>query len=339
MNFTDYLRLLHAHENLNRVQAEEFLSFILDDDTLPEEQIAKALTVLTEKGVDAEEVCGFVDAMRARMLHVPYDGEAIDTCGTGGDKKGAFNISTAAAILLAGAGLNVAKHGNRAATSKCGSADVLEALGIPVDLSPEDAAKQLTGHGFVFLFAPLYHPALKRFIGVRKQLGFPTVFNLLGPLLNPAGVRRQVLGTFSLENAGLLAEVMARIGGYEHAVVITSDDGMDEASLEAPVTVFEIKGGEVKKSRVQAGDYGLGAAPISELLGGDAETNARIITDALKPSGSLSAHQRIIVFNAALGFYVAGKAPSIDDGIKMAIETLNSGKAAAKLKELTGAQA
>lgn len=339
MNFTDYLRLLHAHENLDRIQAEEFLSFILDDDELPEEQIAKALTVLTEKGVDAEEVCGFVDAMRARMLHVPYDGEAIDTCGTGGDKKGAFNISTAAAILLAGAGLNVAKHGNRAATSKCGSADVLEALGVPVDLSPDDAAKQLADHGFVFLFAPLYHPALKRLIGVRKKLGFPTVFNLLGPLLNPAGVRRQVLGTFSLKNAELLTEVMARIGGYEHAVVITSDDGMDEASLEAPVTVFEIKGDDIKKSRIQAGDYGLGAAPISELLGGDAETNARIITDALKPSGSLSAHQRIIIFNAALGFYVAGKAPSIDEGIKMAIETLNSGKAAAKLKELTGAKA
>lgn len=335
MNFTDYLRLLLAHEHLDRNQAEEFLAFILDDQDLPEEHIAKALTALTEKGVDTEEVCGFVDAMRARMLHVPYHGQAIDTCGTGGDKKGAFNISTAAAILLAGGGVNVAKHGNRAATSKCGSADVLEALDIPVNLGPEDAAQYLSDHGFVFLFAPAYHPALKRLIGVRKSLGFPTVFNLLGPLLNPAGVKRQVLGTFSQKNAELLTEVMASIGGYEHAIVLTSEDGLDEASLESPVTIFEIKGKEVKQGSIKAGDYGLDSAPVSAMLGGDAEKNKQIITSALQPIEELSAHQRIIVFNAALGFYVAGKANTIEEGVRLAKDTLASGKAADKLKELT----
>lgn len=334
MSFKDYLRLLLAHEDLDRTQAEEFLEYILEDETLPEEQIIKALTVLTEKTVTVDEVCGFVDAMRARMIRLPYDGDAIDTCGTGGDKSGTFNISTAAAILLAAGGVNVAKHGNRAATSKCGSADVLEALNIPVNLAPEAAARTLEDHGFVFLFAPLYHPALRRLIGVRKQLGFPTVFNLLGPLLNPAGVKRQVVGTFSLKNAELLAEVMSEIGDYEYAMALTSADGLDEASLSAPVTIFEINGPEVTKKTVKAVDYGLEAAEVSELLGGDAAKNAEIITAALRPSENLSAHQRIIIFNAGLGFYVSGQAKSIEEGVKQAQETLAGGKAATKLQEL-----
>lgn len=336
MNFNDYLRLLLAHEELDRIQTEEFLSFIMDDDSIPEEQIAKALTALTKKGVNAEEVCGFVEAMRGRMAKLPYRGEAIDTCGTGGDKSDTFNISTAAGILLAAGGVNVAKHGNRAATSKCGSADVLETLNIPVDLAPDKAAKYLDDYGFVFLFAPLYHPALKRLIGVRKSLGFPTVFNLLGPLLNPAGVKRQVVGTFSLKNAELLAQVMSEIGGYEHAIVLTSDDGLDEASLSAPVNLFEIKGQEVKKSKIKAADFGLEPAELSEIKGGDADNSAKIIKNALKPSDRLSAHQRIIVLNAALGFYVSGHANSVEEGIKQATTTLQSGKAADKLKELQG---
>jgi anthranilate phosphoribosyltransferase len=334
VNFKDYLRLLLAQEELDRNQTEEFLSFIMDDPDLPETDIAKALTALTEKGVNAEEVCGFVEAMRKRMTRLPYSGEAIDTCGTGGDKSGTFNISTAAAILLASGGVNVAKHGNRAATSKCGSADVLEALEVPVDLPPEQAAEYLTEHGFVFLFAPLYHPALKRLIGVRKSLGFPTVFNLLGPLLNPAGVKRQVVGTFSSENAELIAKVMAEIGDYEHAIVLTSDDGLDEASLSEPTNLFEIKGAEIEKKRISPGDYDLAPAETDELQGGDAEDSARIVREALEPSNSLGAHQRIIVLNAGLGFYVSGHAGTVRHGIERAEEVLKSGKAAGKLKEL-----
>jgi anthranilate phosphoribosyltransferase len=329
------MKKLHGRTDMDRAGAAEFLGCILDDEQLPEGRIAEALTLLTDKTVTVDEVCGFVEAMRARMTRLPYQGEAVDTCGTGGDKSGTFNVSTAAAIVLAAGGVNVAKHGNRAATSKCGSADVLEALGIPVDLGPEDAAKYLEEHGFVFLFAPQYHPILKRLITVRKQLGFPTVFNLLGPLLNPAGVRRQAIGTFSLANAELLAQVMAKIGNYEQAIVLTSDDGLDEASLAAPVTIFEIKGSEVTKRRIQATDYGLESAPVSELQGGDPAENAGIITAALRPAGAPGPQQCVIIFNAGIGFYVSGKGASIEEGVDMARAVLSDGRAERKLQELT----
>jgi anthranilate phosphoribosyltransferase len=333
MSFQDYLKQIKAGQNLGRSQATEFLSPILDDPDLPDGSIAEALTALTKKTVTADEICGFIDAMRARMVHLPFKGQAIDTCGTGGDGHSTFNISTAAAILLAAGGVKVAKHGNRAASSQCGSADVLEALGIPVDLKPEVAAKALSEHGFVFLFAPLYHPSLKRLAIIRKQLGFPTVFNLLGPLLNPAAAKRQAIGTFSKANAELLAEVAAQMN-YEHAIILTSDDGLDEASLSAPVTVLEVKGSSVSSQRLQAGDYGLEAAPLSALKGGDAATNAKLVTAVLQPVDKLSAHQRIVVFNAGLGFYATGQADSIGQGIEQAKTALASGAASAKLKEL-----
>jgi anthranilate phosphoribosyltransferase len=333
MKFTEYIELLRSKQDLDRAQATEFLNFMLEEGEVSDEQIAEALTVLTDKGAKTDEILGFIDAMKSKMITLPYKGQAIDTCGTGGDKSGTFNISTAAAILLAAGGVTVAKHGNRAASSKCGSADVLEALNIPVDLSPEKALKQLEQHGFAFLFAQRYHPALKRLAIVRKSLGFPTVFNLLGPLLNPAGVKRQVVGTFSLKNAELLADVMSRMG-YEHALVITSEDGLDEASLAATVDIFEIKGSAVTGTRIKAADFGLESATIAELAGSDAPENAKIITEALKGSETLSAHQRIIILNAALGFYVSGKAKGIAEGVDMAKEALRSGKAAKKLAEL-----
>lgn len=325
---------MNIKDKMSRDDAKAFLGTILDDANMPEAEIAATLTALTKRTVNAEEVCGFVDAMRARMVLLPNPPAAIDTCGTGGDKHGTFNISTAAAILLAAGGIKVAKHGNRAATSKCGSADVLEALGIPVDLAPEAASQALAGHDFVFLFAPLYHPVLKKLIMVRKQLGFPTVFNLLGPLLNPAAAKRQVVGTFSLANAELLAEVMAQMD-YEHAIVLTSQDGLDEASLSTPVEIFEIKQSSVMRRQLQAADYGLEPAPISALQGGDAADNAKLITTALQPAEALTAHQQIIVFNAGLGFYVSGTAPTIEAGVIKAAEVLKSGAAAAKLKELS----
>lgn len=333
MSFEDYINQIKAGHNMDRKQAANFLSPILDDAKLSDNSIAEALTALTKKTVTADEVCGFVDAMRTRMVHLPFKGQAIDTCGTGGDGHSTFNISTAAAILLAAGGVKVAKHGNRAATSQCGSADVLEALGIPVDLKPAAASRVLSKHGFVFLFAPLYHPALKRLAIVRKQLGFPTVFNLLGPLLNPAAVKRQVIGTFSLANAELLATVAARMG-YEHAIILTSEDGLDEASLSAPVEIFEVKGSSVVGQRLQAGEYGLEPALLSDLKGGGAAQNAKLVTAALRPAATLSAHQRIVVLNAGLGFYVAGQSSSIEDGVQKATETLTGGAASAKLKEL-----
>jgi len=332
MSFEEYVRHIKMRQNMDRAEAQAFLSLMIDDSDLSDDNIAEALTALTKKTVTAEEVCGFVDAMRERMVRVPYSGQAIDTCGTGGDQQGTFNISTAAAILLAAGNVSVAKHGNRAATSKCGSADVLEALGVPVDLPPDAAAQALASHGFVFLFAPLYHPSLKRLSQIRRQLGFPTVFNLLGPLLNPAGVKRQIIGTFSLANAELLASVIAQMG-YEHAIVLTSQDGLDEASLSAPVDVFEIKQSIVVKKRLQASDYKLAPAPLSALAGNDAAQNATLITAALQPAADLSPHQRVVVLNAGLGFYVAGQEASIELGVERAKIILASGAAGSKLKE------
>jgi len=337
MKFKDYVSMVRDGKNLSRGEAEAFLSLVLDNANLPDSDIAETLTLLTKKTVTAEEVCGFIESMRARMIHVPNPGEAIDTCGTGGDRHGTFNISTAAAILLAAGDIKVAKHGNRAASSKCGSADVLEALQIPVDLAPEAAARALAEYNFVFLFAPLYHPSLKKLALVRRQLGFPTVFNLLGPLLNPAAVNRQIVGTFSLANAELLAEVMSQMD-YQHAMVLTSDDGLDEASLNATVRAFEIKKSVVTKTSLQAGDYGLKPAPLSALKGGDAAQNAKFVTAVLQPADILSDHQRVVVFNAGLGFYIAGKAPTIDAGIQKATEVLASGVASAKLKQLRGSK-
>lgn len=333
MNFTQYVGALKDGTDLSRIEASKFLGLLLDDVTITEPEIAEALTALTKKSVTPEEVCGFVDSMKARMTRLSSSQDAIDTCGTGGDKSGTFNISTAAAILLAAGGVPVAKHGNRAATSKCGSADVLEALHIPVDLDSEAAAGSLAQHNFVFLFAPLYHPALKRLSIVRKQLGFPTVFNLLGPLLNPAQVQRQVIGTFSLANASLLAEVMQQME-YEHGVVLTSEDGLDEASLASPVRLFEVKGSSVSERSIIASDYGLEPTPVSALQGADAAENAQIITTAFEPREYLNAPQRIIAFNAALGFYVGGKAVTIDEGVMQAKKVLMSGKARDKLQEL-----
>jgi anthranilate phosphoribosyltransferase len=319
---------------MTRSAAEKFLSRLLDDASLSDDFIARQLTDLTEKGPTTEEILGFLDAMRARMLRVKAKPGVIDVCGTGGDKSGTFNISTAAAIVLAAGGVSVAKHGNRSASSKCGSADVLEALHVPIDLGPEEAGKQLADAGFVFLFAQKYHPSLKRLAIVRKSLGFPTVFNLLGPLLNPAGVKRQVIGTFSLENAIKLCEAATHLS-YEHALILTSEDGLDEASLAAPTHLFELRGEQVVETRIKPEDFGLEGASLADLQEReDAAGNAQLITMDLQPAEKLSAHQRVIALNAGLGFYVSGKAGSIASGVELARQTLASGEAAAKLKQL-----
>lgn len=335
MSFQSQLEDIQNGKQLGRDDAAVFLGYILDDETVSDEQIAETLTALTKTTLTADELSGFIDAMRARMTRIEAPDGAIDTCGTGGDKSGTFNISTASAILTAAGGVSVAKHGNRAATSKCGSADVLEALGIPVDLSPEAASDYLKQNGFVFLFAPLYHPSLKRLAIVRKRLGFPTVFNLLGPLLNPASVSRQVIGTYSLSNAELLAEVASRMG-YEHVIVLCSRDGLDEASLSAPVDIFEVKQDKVTRSTVSGSDYGLEAVKATELIGGDAGLNAKMIVEVMRPSKQLSSQQRVVVFNAGIAFYVAGRADSIAKGVELAQETLLGGKGALKLNALSG---
>ncbi len=334
MKFEQYLNQVKAGKSLGRQAAEKFLASILDDKAIRDEQIARALTALTKKGETTAEILGCIDAMRARMIHVEADAGAIDLCGTGGDKSGTFNISTAADIVLAAGGVKVAKHGNRSASSKCGSADVLEALHIPIDLGPEEAARTLRAKGFVFLFAQKYHPALKRLAAVRKSLGFPTVFNLLGPLLNPSGVKHQVIGTYNPGHALKLCEVAANMS-YEHAIILHSEDGLDEVSLAAPTHLFELRGESVVELRIRPEDFGLEPASLAELQEReDAAGNAQLITDALQPSEQFTPHQRVIVLNAALGFYVSGQAGSIASGVELAKRAISSGYALVKLNDL-----
>ncbi|MBP9132061.1 anthranilate phosphoribosyltransferase [Candidatus Saccharibacteria bacterium] len=334
MNFVQGLDIIINGNDLSRTQAESFLGEILDNDAIVNEQVADALIALTEKSVTTEEILGFLAAMRKRMINVDGVENAIDTCGTGGDKSNSFNISTASAIVLAAGGVKVAKHGNRSATSKCGSPDVLEALNIPVDFDPEEAKIRLAEDSFVFLFAQKYHPSLKKLAIVRKQLDFPTVFNILGPLLNPAKVKRQVIGTFNLEKAKTIAEVVSRLD-YEHVVVLVSDDGLDEASLSAPTNIIDIIGSEVTEYKIEPKDFDLKNADRSELLGDDAIVNAAIVKSVMEPSDELSSQQRVVVLNAGLGFYVAGVSDTVDNGVKLAIDTIKSSKAKNKLDSLS----
>jgi len=331
--FDDYISQLQEGNNLSQQQAESVLAKILDNESISETKIADFLTLMTEKGATTDEILGFIDAMQMRMNKVNAPANSIDVCGTGGDKSNSFNISTASAIVLAGGGVNVAKHGNRSASSKCGSADVLEELGIPIDLDQSLAENYLAKQGFVFLFAQKYHPALKRLAIVRKQLAFPTVFNLLGPLLNPAGVKRQVIGTFSEQNANIIAEVVSR-RNYEKAIILTSRDGLDEASLEAPTLIIEIEQDTARQYEIEPKDLGIEPVANSEFVGGEANVNAQIIKDALSSNGKDTKAQ-IIALNAGIGFFVAGKTSSIQAGYKLALKVIESGKARTKLEELS----
>ncbi len=333
MSFNQYVTSLKQKQNLSTDDSADFLGQILDDQSLTDKQIAESLTALTQKGETTDEILGFLDAMQERMISLDVGPQAIDTCGTGGDKSGTFNISTASALVIAADNVPVAKHGNRSASSKCGSADVLESLNVPIDTTPEQAIKSIEQNNFCFLFAQKYHPSLKRLGGIRKQLGFPTVFNILGPLLNPARVKRQVVGTFSAENAERISEIVTKCGTV-HTLVIRSNDGLDEASLSDSTHIIEIKGDSLREYDIKADDFNLQPAAIAELQGDDAVTNADIIHTALQKSDQLSAHQRIIALNAGLGLYVSGTSDSIDTGVDRAINLLQSNKPSELLNKL-----
>jgi anthranilate phosphoribosyltransferase len=253
----------------------------------------------------------------------------VDTCGTGGDASGSFNISTAAALVAAAAGASargprvlVAKHGNRAVTSRCGSADVLEALGIPVQLAPEAAAAALRTHGFCFLLAPAHHPALKAVMPVRRALGVRTVFNVLGPLLNPAGARRQVMGVYSARLVPLVAEAMTLLGA-QHAMVVCGENGLDELALSGPSEVAEVRDGQVEQYVVTPEELGLQRAPLSELAGGDAAANAAILTRIFM--GESGPPRDVVVLNAAAVLVTAGIASDLHEGVARAVKAIDSG--------------
>ena len=315
-------------------EAREAMGSVMDGEATPS-QLAALLVALRMRGETVEELAGFADAMRARSLRVEAPADAIDTCGTGGDGSNTFNISTAAAIVVSAAGVPVAKHGNRAMTSACGSADVLEALGIATDLSPEEAAESLRANGFAFLFAQGYHPAMKHAGPTRREIGVRTAFNLIGPMTNPAGARRQVVGVGDPAVAPKMAEVL-RLLGSERALVVHGA-GVDELPLDGSGVVYDVTPAGGTRRTVVAAELGLTAAPLSSLAGGLPAENAAIVEAVL--GGQSGPRRDVVLLNAAAAFVAAGRAVGFNDGITLAAQTIDSGAARTQLSRLQAAKA
>jgi anthranilate phosphoribosyltransferase len=326
---------LAKKEDLGREEARAAMGEIMSGDATPA-QIASFLTALRLKGETVEEITGCAEAMREKATRVrTKHSKAIDTCGTGGDSAGTFNVSTAAAFVACGAGAVVAKHGNRAVSSRCGSADVLKELGVKIeDVSVERVEQCLDDVGIAFLFAPSLHRAMKYAAPVRRELGIRTVFNILGPLTNPAGASRQLIGVYDEELTVPIARVLKSLG-TESALVVHGAGGFDEISTCGLTTVSEIRDGEVKNYLLDSSSMGFEKAAASDLAGGDVSENARILLDILE--GKKGARRDIAVLNAAAAIYVAGLAPSIMEGVRKAEHSIDSGAARAKVAELVEA--
>jgi anthranilate phosphoribosyltransferase len=327
-------RVANHRESLTRDEARCVMSEILSGHAT-DAQIAGLLVALHMKGESVDEIVGFAEAIRSAAIPLPTSPtlavDLIDTCGTGGDACGTFNVSTATALVLAGGGVKVAKHGNRSISSKCGSADVMEALGVNINLSPERLAACLEQVGFVFLFAPALHTATRYVQPARRELKMRTVFNLLGPLTNPAGASAQIVGVYSAELVGKLAEAL-RLLGLRRALVVHGGDGLDEISLAGPTRVAELRDGAIRLYEVTPEQFGFQRVPLAEIAGGDAQSNAHLIRGVL--DGRRSPHREIVLLNAAAAFVVAGKADSIQEALPLAEKSIDSGAARAKLEEL-----
>jgi anthranilate phosphoribosyltransferase len=334
-------QIIEGRTTLPREEARALMQQILSGQ-LSDIEIAALLGALAARGETSAEIAGFVDAMRAAATNLPLNQaeqrQLVDTCGTGGDSSGTFNISTAAALVATAAGATVAKHGNRAVTSQTGSADVLEALGISVDLTPDKAATALRTHRFAFLHAPSLHPAMKAVMPVRRALGFRTIFNILGPLTNPAGASSQVMGVYSPHLVPLVAEAMALLGTRHAFVVhgnieaadtpagkasITTKSGLDELSIAGPSQLAEVHNGIVTLSTITPEDVGLQRAPLEALRGGDAHTNAAILTAIF--SGEQGPCRDIVLLNAAAVLVAADLAPDLQNGIALAAKAIDTG--------------
>ena len=304
----------------------------LMDGKIGEAATAGLLVALASKGETAEEIAGAATAMRQRLVPIPtHRAAVVDTCGTGGDRKGTFNISTAAAIVAAAAGVPVAKHGNRSVSSRSGSADVLEALGVPIEIDPGRAVQALDQLGIVFLFAPRLHPAMRQVMPVRQALGVRTLFNILGPLTNPAGARRQVLGVFADRLVPLLAEVLSQLG-CDHALVVRGSDGLDELTTTGPSRVAEVRGTSIERYSIDPTELGLALAPPEALVGGEPEYNAELLRQIL--DGAEGPLFDITALNAGAAIYVGGRSPGLAEGVEAAKDTIISGAARRKLTEL-----
>ncbi len=319
------------NENLALEDAKECMEEIIDADSKPS-QIGAFLVAMRMKGETVDEITGFALAMREKATRVNLGSDyAIDTCGTGGDGGRTFNISTAVAMIAAAGGVKVAKHGNRAVSSKSGSADVLRELGVKVDMDPETARASIDSVGFGFLFAQRYHTAMKYVAQIRRDLGTRTVFNLLGPLTNPALVRGQLLGVYDSKMVHPLAEVLLRLGS-ERAMVVHGEDGLDEITTTARTFVSEVKGGGIEDYTLDPADFGVAYANPDEIAGGDSVKNAEIVKGVL--AGERGPKRDVVLLNAAAALYVGSAAETIEDGFRLAEKIVDSGAAFEKLGEI-----
>ncbi|NLB63869.1 MAG: anthranilate phosphoribosyltransferase [Fibrobacter sp.] len=331
MQFKDFLNKITQGNNLSESETSQAVGQILEGQwTLA--QMGAFLGALSTKGEVVDEVAGAAGAMRRKAIRVQALGQTvIDTCGTGGDGSNTFNISTATALVVAGAGVAVAKHGNRSISSLCGSADVLEALGINFAVAPDVMENALNEIGLCFLYAPDYHGAMKHAMPVRKELGVRTIFNMLGPLTNPAAATCQLVGVFKPDLTEMFAQVLGRLG-TRRAMVVHGHDGLDEISLFAPTRVSELKDGVVKTYDIEPEQWFLDPGDYEDMVGGDAEHNAKMLSDVLQ--GSTGAARHVVLLNAAAALVVAEKAENMDVGIKLAAEAIDSGAAWDKLQAL-----
>src|SRR5579863_5044675 len=294
-------------------------------------QMGALLMALRVRGETVDEITGAVTTMRSKMLQVEAPADAIDVVGTGGDASGSFNISTCAALIVAGAGVPVAKHGNRALSSRSGAADVLTALGVKIDLPPDAIAQCITEAGIGFMFAPAHHPATKNVAATRVELGTRTIFNLLGPLSNPAGVRRQMIGVFSRQWTEPLAQVLKNLGA-EAVWVVHGSDGLDEITTSGPTSVTALENGAIRSFEISPEEFGLTKVKPEALRGGDAATNARAVQEVLE--GKKTALRDVALFNAAAALVVAGKAKELKAGLELAAQSVDSGEAEGRLDRL-----
>src|SRR5437868_4758139 len=340
---TDALhRIANHRESLAREDARAVMSEILSGQCT-DAQIAALLVALHMKGETVEEIVGFAEAIRSAATHLELHRDSaldvsgterdalVDTCGTGGDTSGTFNISTATALVVAGAGVRVAKHGNRSISSKCGSADVMEALGVNISLPPARIAASLDEVGIAFLFAPMMHSAMKYVQPARRELRLRTVFNLLGPLTNPARASAQVVGVYSADLVDKLAEALSMLG-LHRALVVHGSDGLDEITVTGPTRIAEVRDGTVRSYEVTPEEFGFKRATLADISGGDAAQNAEIIRRVL--NGEKSARRDVVLLNAAAALVAASRADRMADALPTAVRSLDSGAAAGKLDSL-----
>lgn len=321
--------LVNERRDLTEAEAAAAMHEILTGEATPA-QLGAFLVALRLKGETVDEIAGMAGVMREHALRVEVEGPLLDTCGTGGDERGTFNVSTAAAFVAAGAGVRIAKHGNRAMSSGCGSADVLEALGANIDLTPEQVAECIRRTGFGFMFAQAFHPAMKHAAGPRREIGVRTVFNILGPLTNPAGAQHHLLGVARPEIAPKIAAALQRLDG-SHSLVVHGNDGVDELSISGPSSIQDVRDGRIREYTVSPKDAGLPTAPAEGIRGGTPDENAAILRDIFR--GVQGPMRDVVVLNAAAALVAADVAKDLEAGARLAADVIDSGVAGKKLED------